>query len=241
MNDNDLERALRTQRGPREDGYQPATLPMTPGDGDAATNRGGLPRIGLLIGVGAAGALAVAVVAALLSGGGGALDVGSGGSSASAQPTSRSPQPTTTPPQLAPCKAEDFAWSTDPWMGAAGSRGTTVLLRGVASLEGCRVDGAVSIEIRDADEQELVGNETISNIRVLAGDVLEIGIAWSNWCGTDPAQPLSAVLRLPGDGTEVPLMSTGGEILVPPCNGESQPSNLSITDIQPSSRAFPEG
>jgi hypothetical protein len=234
MNDNDLERELRAQRGPREDGYQPATLPMTPGDRGAAANRRGFTRIGLLIGAGAAGALAVAVVAALLSGGGGGPDVGSGGSSAPAQPTS-------TPPQLAACKAEDFAWSTDPWMGAAGSRGTTVLLRGVASLVGCRVDGAVSIEIRDADEQKLVGNTTISNIRVAAGDVLEIGIAWSNWCGTDPAQPLSAVLRLPGDGTEVPLMSTGGEILIPPCNGESQPSNLSITDIQPSTRAFPEG
>jgi hypothetical protein len=164
--------------------------------------------------------------------------VGSGGSvSSSASAPTASP----TPDVAAACPAGGFAWSTDPWTGAAGSRGTNILLRGVTSLGACRIDGAVSVEIRDADGERLIENSATTHQHVEAGDVLELGIAWSNWCGPDPAQPLSAVLQLPGDSTEVPLIPSDGEILVPPCNGEGQPTNLSVTDIQSSDRPFPDG
>jgi hypothetical protein len=235
MNNDDLERQLRAQAGPREEGYRPSPLPGTL---NAQSRRNGLSNAGRVALVGATvvagAALAIALTRLPQSAPSG---VGSGGgpqSSASAQPTG-------TPPQLTACSAEDFAWSTDPWTGAAGSRGTNVLLRGVTSLDGCRINGAVSVEIRDAGGQKLVGNTAVTHQRVAAGDVLELGIAWSNWCDADPAQPLSAVLQLPGDGTEVPLISSSGEILVPPCNGMGQPTNLSVTDIQPSTRTFPDG
>ena len=81
--------------------------------------------------------------------------------------------------------------------GAAGSRGTNVLLRGVTSLDGCRIDGAVSVEIRDGSGHKLVGNTAVTHQRVAAGDVFELSIAWSNWCYADPAQPSARCCSCP--------------------------------------------
>ena len=235
MNNDDLERQLRTQAGRREDGYRPSPLPATL---NVQSRRNGLSRAGRVALVGATVVAGAALAIALTrmpqpapSG------IGSGGSAES----SASAQPTSTPPQLAVCSAEDFAWSTDPWTGAAGSRGTNVLLRGVASLGGCLIDGAVSVEIRDGGGDALISKTAVSRQRVAAGNVFEIGIAWSNWCDADPAKPLSVALQLPSDGTEVPLIPSSGEVLVPPCNGAGQPTNLSVSDIQPSDRSFPDG
>jgi hypothetical protein len=117
-----------------------------------------------------------------------------------------------------------------------------VLLRGVTSLEGCTIDGRLTVEIRDANGRALVSNSVANHQRVNAGDVLELGIAWSNWCDSNPSLPVSAVLRLPGDDADVPLIASGGEdIPIPPCNGPGQPTNLSVTGLQPANRPFPEG
>jgi hypothetical protein len=240
MNDNDLERQLRAQAGPREEGYTPTSLPATP---DQRVRRSGMTIASRTALVGAtvvAGAALALVLTRLPQAGPSEVGSGSSGATPTAHPTATQPMPITS------CTADDFAWSTDPWNGAAGSRGTSVLLRGVASLTGCRIDGAVTVQIRDANGDILVSNSATSRQRAAAGDVFEVGIAWSNWCDADPAKPLSAVLHLPGDGTEIPLLAAGegrqvGEIPVPPCNGETQPSNLSVTDIQPSTRKFPDG
>jgi len=234
MNNDDLERQLRTQAGPREEGYRPSPLPGTPVQSrrSGLWSAGRIALVGATVVAGAALAIALTRMPPPATSG-----VGSGGSS---EP-SVSTRPTSAPPVAAACTAEDFAWSTDPWGGAAGSRGTTVLLRGVASLDSCRIDGAVSVQIRDGNGQKLVGDTATTHRRVAAGDVLELSMAWSNWCSADPAQPLSAVLQLPGGNSEVPLIPASGEILVPPCNGAMQPTNLSVTDIQPSDRTFPEG
>jgi hypothetical protein len=70
----------------------------------------------------------------------------------------------------------------------------------------------------------------------------EVGVAWSNWCGPEPARPLEISITLAGDDVAIPLVPPPGtEILVPPCMGAGQDSALSITGFQPSSRPPPEG
>jgi hypothetical protein len=241
MNDNDLEKRLRTQTGPRERGYAPGALPATIAD---AT----VPRRsrGVLSSVGRTGLIAATVVAgtalALVvtrGAGPGQNSVGSGATPSAGQTTVQSPsgQP------LAACTADDFAWATDPWTGAAGSRGTSVLMRGVASLTGCRIDGAASLQLRDANgEVVLSGMSAPSSQLVTSGAVLEVGVSWSNWCGGELTQPLSVDLTLPGDSTQVPLIApNGSHVTIPPCNGEGAPSVLNATDVQVSDRAFPDG
>jgi hypothetical protein len=236
MNNDDLERQLRTQAGPREDGYRPIPLPPTAGEPPRAT-WSAATRIGLIGATVVAGAALALVLTHPPQGG---PSVGSGGSAESSPSAQPSAQPTAQPQPVA-CRSQDFAWSTDPWGGAAGSVGTNVLLRGVSSLDACLVDGDVTIEIRDGSGQARASAAAVANLHAAAGEVFEIGIAWSNWCAAAPGQPLSAFLKLPGDGSEVPLIPSRGDVLVPPCNGEGQPTNLSVTNIQPSDRAFPEG
>lgn len=252
MTNDDVERQLRSERGPREAGYAPTILPATLDAGRApAAGPSRLVRIGALAGVATAAALAVALLGGVFSGGNPGIGAG----------TSDEPTPSAAPsigvpsasPSVAPssrdCRSEDFAWSSDPWTGAAGSRGTTVLARGVASLAGCQIDGPAVLVLRDGDDQTLLSAETpASAVMVRAGTLLEIGISWSDWCGDPPATPISLALTLPGDSSEVPLVpptdgrpESGSGIPVPPCNGAGQPAVLNATDFQPSDRTPPEG
>ncbi len=237
MNRDQIERSLR-EPGPLERGYQPADLPAEPADARPVSGWKGpllaVGRLGMLAAAVAGGAaLAVMLTRSPAPGTGG---VGAGGST---PPEASSQVPTAT----VACRAEDFAWSTDPWGGAAGSRGTTVLARGVTSLTGCQIHGEAGLALSDASGHTLLAARSASTaISVHAGTLLEIEISWSNWCGSDPAGPLSLSLTLPGDRQAVPVLaSDGGPIPIPPCLGSGQPAVLNATDFQLSSRAAPEG
>lgn len=237
MNSDQIERALR-QPGPREGAYQPIALPQLHAD---ARDRHGLR--GRLLTVSHVGLLTAAVVAgtavALMLTLGNLRVPWSNGPGAG--PTVSSAVASSGPAVRA-CHAEDFAWTTDPWTGAAGSRGTTVVARGVTSLAGCEIRGRATLVLRDANGRDLVAAEApVSSVSVDAGTVLEIGVSWSNWCGNDPAVPLALSLTLPGDTHAVPLVASTGTIPVPPCMGIGQPALINATDFQPSDRVAPEG
>ena len=244
MKNDRIERALRTP-GPREQGYEPSALPLT-----AADARRGLADRSRLTLAGAfqlgAWAVATGLVIAFLLSRGTAPNVGNPGpgpASATATP-SQTATHSASPVPLAACRAGDFAWSSDLWGGAAGSRGTNVLLRAVTSAPACEIRGKARLVIRDANGRALIttngGGSAVVSVK--AGTLLEIGIAWSNWCGSDPARPLSASLTMPGDATEVPLATPpGAGGTLPPCNGPGQPSTLSVTDFQYSTRTPPSG
>jgi hypothetical protein len=227
MNDQDLERELRSQRSPREDGYAPTRLPMKLEDGTpAGPRRSMVPRAALFAGAALAGALAVAVVAGIMSGPG--PDVGNDGSP-SAQPTAL---------VTGDCGPSDVALSAEPWGGAAGSRGTVVTVALAAGASPCDLPLPVRAEIVDANGKHLVkgASPTASgSVALGSGTSLQLGVAWSNWCGAQPAAPMTLFL---GFGNQVPVSvgATGSvpATAVPPCNGDG-PSTLSQTDLQPQS------
>lgn len=227
MNDNDLERRLRTQQGPREEGYAPAVLPMTLDDAPATRpTPSGLRRAGLFVGVGAAGALAVAVVASILSAPGSGPEVGAGSASPSAEATAR---------PLGACGIQDVARSSEAWGGAAGSRGTVVTVSLAPGRYACALPATVYGQIVDDTGAQLVTGRTpatTGSVSLEPGATFSIGVAWSNWCGAEPAAPLSLSLAF-GGGPSL-LVGEHGSIpasAVPPCNGEGA-SALSLTDLQ---------
>ena len=240
MNRDRIERALR-EPGPRERGYVPEPLPATAAELRARRTR----RRGVLMSAGALGGLAAAVaagavVAIVLTRG---FGPGPATTGAGSSPTSTStPLPTASAAPVSACRAGDFAWSSDPWGGAAGSRGTTILARGVASLGSCELKGEATLLLRDANGNLLVsGKSAATKVTVAGGQAFQLGVAWSNWCQADPGQPISLSMTLPGDTLPIPLIPpTGSEIQVPPCNGPGLPSVLSATDFQPSDRS-PQG
>jgi hypothetical protein len=244
MNRDRIERALR-EPGPRERGYSPEALPAT-----AAELRARVPRRrGLLLSAGGLGGLAAAVAAgavvAVVLTRGFAPAPGNPGTGSNPTPTptlAPTPAPTASPATVAACRAGDFAWSSDAWGGAMGSRGTIILARGVTSLQPCVIRGEAILTLRDANGTRLLtAHAAATDASVSAGKLFQMGVTWSNWCGNDPAQPISLTLVLPGDTLPVPVIPASGSILVPPCNGAAQASSLSGTGFQPSDRPPPEG
>ena len=224
MNDQDLERELRSQRGPREDGYAPMRLPMTFDDGSATgPRRSMVPRAALFAGAALAGALAVAVVTGILSGP--RTEVGSDGSP-SAQASASIP---------GDCGPSDVALSAEPWGGAAGSRGTVVTVALAAGAASCNLPMPARAEIVDANGRHLVKGATpttTGSVALGSGASFQIGVAWSNWCGAQPATPMTLFLGF-ADQVPSPVGATGSisANAVPPCNGDGA-STLSLTDLQ---------
>ncbi|TMB57977.1 MAG: hypothetical protein E6J47_01050 [Chloroflexi bacterium] len=214
MSDNDLERKLRSQPGPREEGYTPTRLPMSL---EEARNRRSSPtplvRGGLFAGAAVAGVLAVAVAAVVLSG---PPDhgVGSGPSaSPSGEPSGSSRA----------CAPEDVTLSAEPWGGAAGSRGTIVTATLSPGRDGCQIASEPAAQITDAAGTVLVSSPpdaTPGTVSLLAGHPESLSVVWSNWCGDRPqAEPLTLSIDL-GLGSMMPVpVPAGGDDPVPPCSG----------------------
>ena len=232
MNDNDLERQLRSQRGPREGGYQPATLPMSLEDQPALSARPArLGRTALLVGVGAAGALAVAVVAGVFSGPSSGPDVGSGNSS----------EPSPSAAVSAPaCGPADVTLTGEPWGGAAGSRGTTVTVTLASGRYDCTLAPVTGGEItRGGPVAVSVASEIASaadlgpSVPLTADTAYSVGVAWSNWCGSSVSgEPVTLALSFHGWPRPEPVaVASGGIDPVPPCSGSGETS-LSVTDLQ---------
>lgn len=225
MNDNDLERQLRTQAGPREEGYVPTRLPATLDEAPARLPSPFL-RAAVLVPAVAAGVLVVAVAAAVLRGP--ATSVGGGNSQL----------PSESAANAGSCTAETLHVVAEPWGGAAGSRGVVVTLSAAAGTRWtCNVALDVAARITDSSGSVLVNGASGPGAEVTAlepGRTYTVGIAWSNWCGADPTRPVTLALRLANmpSWIDVPS-SSGGADPVPPCLGQNQPTNLSVTQLQP--------
>ena len=229
MNDDELERALRSQQGPREAGYAPTPLPSTlePGRSPGPSR---LMRLGILVPAAVAGALAVAVAGSLLSG----TAPGPGGTSGSSQPTAS----TSASGAVAPCAPADVTFSAEQWGGAPGSHGTVVTVTLAPGRASCTLATAVVGQIADADGKALVRGESDVSGRTVAldaGAAFTIGVQWSNWCGDVLAAPVQLSMSLSGwDGAWTPIsVPVAGTDPVPQCNGAGQPSSLSLTELQP--------
>ena len=230
MNDDNLERELRSQRGPREAGYTPVRLPMTPEEGPVANRRPSrLPRAVMLMGAGLAGALAVAIAAGVFSGSG--PEVGAG---------SESPSAAASTPALGDCGVLDVNFTAESWGGGAGSRGTTVTVTLAEGRLSCTLSQEMAAEIRDGNRELLVSGTSVRSLpRPVAPLVLEpgaaftSGIAWSNWCGDAPTLPVKLSLQPSGWTSPVSVDVPPGTDPVPPCSGAAEPSSLSVTWLEP--------
>jgi Protein of unknown function (DUF4232) len=159
-----------------------------------------------------------------------------------ASPTA-APTPTfTSPPTIAPsgpptieptvaattatgapaCTADDLKASHGLVEGAAGSRLTTVVL--VAQVA-CSIDAYPAVGLRDADGAVLVGGVAGGPGRIdLDPDgTYESAVRFGNWCGTDPAFPVTLDLRIGGGEVAVTGSSFPEEGDMPPCNGGGGP------------------
>jgi hypothetical protein len=228
MNDNDLEHELRSQPGPREDGYTPMRLPMSLEDGSAPKSRPSmLPRAAMFAGVALAGALAVAVVTGIFSGQNPGV-----GSTVSASPSAEG-----SAASPGSCGPADIVLSAEPWGGATGSRGTVVTVSLAAGHEACTLGKGLAAHVADANGSVLATTPDSAPggpVSVVPGASFTIGIAWSNWCAPAPAAPVTLALKMSGWASFTSVaVPTGGDDPVPPCLGSAEPTVLSWTGLQP--------
>lgn len=241
MKDNNLEDRLRSEMGPREQGYVASLLPEALG-GRPSTGAS-RQQMAVILSAVAAGIVVVAAGSLVFS-------RGNGQNPGSILPDAFA-SPSGTPVPEA-CQPAEVFLSAEPWGAAAGSRGTTVYIgyRGGPNPTRfqCELPSGVGGEVLDALGNVLVRKEPVPgaptvelrtprSVPFTAWDGgYSIGVAWSNWCSDGPAAPLRLNLLVPGwtAPVEVPVPA-GGADPVPPCLGPSQPSNLSLTQPQRSS------
>ncbi|MEO8638930.1 MAG: hypothetical protein ABI458_03325 [Chloroflexota bacterium] len=238
MNDQELERALRSQPSPREAGYTPRPLPMTLDEAPGSSRgRSRLPRAVMLVGAGVAGALAVAIAAGVFSGsdpGVGATESTSPSAEASTSPSAEASTPAS---GSGACGAQDVSLAAERWGGAAGSRGTVVTVALAAGREACTLGKGLAAQIADGNGSVLVTTGAAGSggpVPLPPGASFTIGISWSNWCASAPAAPVTLALKMSGweSFMAVPV-ATGGLDPVPPCMGSSEPTALSWTGLEP--------
>lgn len=140
----------------------------------------------------------------------------------SAAPTVLPTTAATTAAGAPACTAADLKASHGLVEGAAGSRLTTVVL--VAQVA-CSVDAFPAVGLRDAHDAVLVGAAAGGSGRIdLDPDgSYESAIRFGNWCGADPAFPLTIVLEIAGEEVAVTGSSFPEEGDMPPCNGGAGP------------------
>ena len=182
----------------------------------------------MFVGVGLAGALAVAVIAGILSGPGSGPEIGSGNST----------EPSPSDVQSAPaCGPADVTLTGEPWGGAAGSRGTTVTVTLASGRYDCTLAPVAGAQVTGAGSGGVSAESVNSagpgpSVPLTADTEYTVGVAWSNWCGASISEPVTLALRFDGWQAAVPVaVASGGIDPVPPCSGGNV-TNLSVTDLQ---------
>jgi hypothetical protein len=240
-----IEQGLRSELPADEAHYVARPLPATVAEARASVGR---PKTASrpAVMVAMAGLVAVGLVAAVV--GWTVLQAAQserGGTGTGELPSeTASPPPTASPAGIAGCRGMDFAVASDPWDSAAGSRGTVVVFRVVDSTSSCMLPRELTGRITDASGAVLVTGTSpaMPEDSVAAGTQLEVGMSWSNWCGTQPVEPLTLEIRMAGDDAWIPMIPpVGSTVLVPPCIGDGQATALNLTGFQPSDRAPIEG
>jgi hypothetical protein len=149
--------------------------------------------------------------------------------SSSAAPSTGAPSPS-----AAACTATDIRATGGPWGGAAGSRGSDIVVESVASGS-CLLPAGPAVAVLDAIGQVLASTQATAG----PGPALEPGaktgfsVLFGNWCAQGVNLPLHFRLALAGDAVEIGNLVVSSADELPPCNGPGLPPSLSATDWQP--------
>jgi hypothetical protein len=183
---------------------------------------------------------AIAVLALL-----GALVVAACGNTPSPSPSAPpavTPAASVAPSSAAPsasaaeaaCASADIATTSDPWGGAAGSRGSEITIenRGAAA---CLLPAAPSIALLDAGGAVLLSTPARagSGPSLAPNGKASFALVFGNWCSQSATLPLHVRLALASDVVDIGSLAIGSTDELPPCNGPGQPASLSTTDWQP--------
>lgn len=149
----------------------------------------------------------------------------------SAIPSSGAPSASTA---AAVCTGTDIRATGGAWGGAAGSRGSDILVENQGAAP-CLLPAGPAIALADASGRVLLSTPARagSGPSVAPGSTVGFSLLIGNWCAQGVQLPLHFRLALAGDSVDIANLVVSSADELPPCNGPGQPASLSATDWQP--------
>jgi hypothetical protein len=150
------------------------------------------------------------------------------------EPASLSPSPSASASALAGCTGAEVQATGGPWGGAAGSRGSDIIVENVGTTT-CLLPAAATVALVDQD-----GAVVLSNAPAQAGPGPELApggrvgfsLVLGNWCDQSVNLPLGVQLALAGATIDIGSLTLATTDELPPCNGPGQPATLTTTEWQ---------
>jgi hypothetical protein len=169
---------------------------------------------------------------------------------ACANPPSPSPSPESTPapsaaspspslpsasPAEAACTSTEVTATGGPWGGAAGSRGTDVVVANHGAAP-CLLPAGPTVAMLDPAGAVLLANTPAragTGPSIAPNGTIGFSILIGNWCNQQVSFPLHFRLALASDAIDIADLIVASTDDLPPCNGPGQRPSLSATDWQP--------
>jgi hypothetical protein len=149
-----------------------------------------------------------------------------------------SPSPSPATPSasaVAACGSADVVATGGPWGGAAGSRGSDVVVEN-RGTSGCLLPAGPTVALVDqAGTAILTSSPTLAGAgpELAAGGSLGFSLLLGNWCDQTVSLPLRLRLALASGGIDINELVVATLDDLPPCNGPGQPATLSTTEWAP--------
>lgn len=156
--------------------------------------------------------------------------------SASQRPSaSPSGAPSTASGSETACASTELTAMGGPWGGAAGSRGSDVVIQNTGAAA-CLLLAGPTVAMVDPAGIVVLSN-TPPQVGVARsiepGGKLGFSLVLGNWCDQQVRVPLHFSLALPNDAVNITSLAVNTLDDLPPCNGPGQPASLSTTDWEP--------
>jgi hypothetical protein len=179
-------------------------------------------------------AVAVAMLAALLVSACGTQPAPTPTPTASATPSPAAPSESPSSSMIAACTVASIRATGGPWGGAAGSRGSDIIVEHIGTVA-CLLPATATVALVDP-----AGNAVLTNAPAQPGTGPEIppagrvgfSLVLGNWCDEAVNLPLRVQLALATDAVEIEDLSVTTIDDLPPCNGPGQPATLTTTEWQ---------
>lgn len=142
--------------------------------------------------------------------------------------------PTAAPVAVRACTPDDVDAVITAWDGAAGSRIATVELHQIGSTP-CMVDPLPQPWLADGHGTPLITGKAGAGtpIMIAPGDVLNTLVQVSNYCGAEPAAPVTLAFTQNGAAFVATALSPTDLSGLPPCSGDTAPA---VIEMHPWSR-----
>lgn len=132
------------------------------------------------------------------------------------------------------CTATELTATGGPWGGAAGSRGSDVVVENHGTAA-CLLPAAPTVALVDQAGAAVLTNAPApagSGPAIDAGGSAGFSVVLGNWCDQSVGLPLKVSLALASGSVDVANLTITTLDELPPCNGPGQPASISATDWQ---------